>query len=221
MGAAVAFRRGREWVSRGTYLGRNKEVFGAEVFAILQAIRLLNERDETGGEYTVFLDAQTATARVQHDRCGPAQALARAVISVTDDTYERGNTLSLRWTPPHVGVGGNGRVDGAAEEVAGGEGGGAESEYLREVSLACPMRKTTEERLEATKEWVRATWEDAIGTDPPWRKVLEGFSKGKEGVGWEVLPAPVRSRSHGRATPPSRTVPDRPTLAVWQRGKAD
>ena len=30
----------------GTYLGRNKEVFDAEVFAILQAIRLLNGREE-------------------------------------------------------------------------------------------------------------------------------------------------------------------------------
>ena len=51
----------------GTYLGKNKEVFDAEVFAILHAIRLLNERGETGKEYTISSDAQAAIARVQHD----------------------------------------------------------------------------------------------------------------------------------------------------------
>lgn len=72
----MVFWRNREWASRSTYLGRNKEVFDAEVFAILRAIRLLNERGETRREYTVFSDAQAAIARVQHNRWGPAQALA-------------------------------------------------------------------------------------------------------------------------------------------------
>ena len=48
-------------------MGKNKEVFDAEVFAILHAIRLLNERGETGKEYTISSDAQAAIARVQHD----------------------------------------------------------------------------------------------------------------------------------------------------------
>ena len=45
MGAAVAFWREGEWVRRGTYLEKNKEVFDAEVFAIMRAVRLLNERN--------------------------------------------------------------------------------------------------------------------------------------------------------------------------------
>ena len=73
------------WTERGTYLGTNKEVFDAEVFAILRAVRLLHERAEEGQIYTIFSDSQAAVARIQHDGCGPAQALARAVI---DMTYE-------------------------------------------------------------------------------------------------------------------------------------
>ena len=78
-------------MGRGTYLGKNREVFDAEVFALLRAVRLLDERGESGREYTIFSDAQAAVMRIQHDRRGPAQALARAVIATVDDLYERGN----------------------------------------------------------------------------------------------------------------------------------
>ena len=64
VGAALAFRTEDWWVSRGTYLGRNKEVFGAEVFAILQAVKLLNDGGEQGQRYTVFADSKAAIARV-------------------------------------------------------------------------------------------------------------------------------------------------------------
>ena len=43
------------WTGRGTYLGTNKEIFDAEVFTILRAAGLLNERGEEGQAYTVFL----------------------------------------------------------------------------------------------------------------------------------------------------------------------
>ena len=73
------FRTEDWWASRGTYLGRNKEAFGAEVFAILQAVKLLNDREQ-GQRYTVFSDSQAAIARVQDDSTGPGQALAKAEI---------------------------------------------------------------------------------------------------------------------------------------------
>ena len=45
----MAFWERGGWVKRVTYLGKNKEVFDAEVFAILRAARLLIERGEEGG----------------------------------------------------------------------------------------------------------------------------------------------------------------------------
>ena len=69
VGATEAFWKSRRWVRRGTYLGR-KEVFSAEVFAILRAVRLLNERGESGRDYTIFSDSQVAISRIQHDQCG-------------------------------------------------------------------------------------------------------------------------------------------------------
>ena len=64
VGAALAFKKTGGWTTKGTYLGRNKEVFDAEVFAIMQAVRLLDERGETGKTYHIFSDSQAAIARM-------------------------------------------------------------------------------------------------------------------------------------------------------------
>ena len=43
VGAAVAWWRNGGWTGRGTYLGTNKEVFDAEVFAIYQALKAFDQ----------------------------------------------------------------------------------------------------------------------------------------------------------------------------------
>ena len=48
MGAALAYRDRERWVKRGAYLGKNKEVFDAEAYEVMRAVRLLNEREERG-----------------------------------------------------------------------------------------------------------------------------------------------------------------------------
>ena len=106
VGAAVAWWKNGGWAGGGTYLGTNKEVFGAEVFAILRAVRLLNEQGEEGQDYTVFSDSHEAVAKIQHGGCGPAQALARAVTNTTYELRQRNNSIAVRWTPEHSGRGG-------------------------------------------------------------------------------------------------------------------
>ena len=71
------------------------------MFAILQAVKLLNMRNEFGRSYTVFSDSQAAVARVQHTDRGPAQALASAVVDFSYELWGRGNSITVRWTPAH------------------------------------------------------------------------------------------------------------------------
>ena len=91
VGAAVAFWERGRWARRGTYLGTKKEVSDAEVFTILPAVRLLSERDEAGQSYTIFSDSQAAIARIQHDRCGPALALAKTALATVEELHKRCN----------------------------------------------------------------------------------------------------------------------------------
>ena len=57
VGAAVVWCEKDRWTGRGSYLGSNKEVFDSEVFTILQAVKFLQEREESGKTYTVFSDS--------------------------------------------------------------------------------------------------------------------------------------------------------------------
>ena len=155
VGAEVAFWSEGRWVRRGTHLGKNKEAFDAEVFILLRAVGLLCDRGESGKRYTIFSDSRAAVSRIQHDRCGPTQALAKAVIARTDELAEWGNTLTFRWTPSHEGVAGNEQADEAARLAAEGEGDRAVPEYIREASLSHLKRKTTEARSQATAQWIR------------------------------------------------------------------
>ena len=136
-------------------MGRNKEVFDAEVFAIHQALGHLNDRDERDQQYTVFSDSQAAISRVQHDRTGPGQALAKRTIELVKNMVDRGNSVTLRWTPAHAGVEGNEQADGMAKRAAEGKEERVAPQYLMEASLAHLTRKTTEARSAATAEWIR------------------------------------------------------------------
>ena len=129
-------------------MGR-KEVFDAKVFAILQAVKAVNARGKENQSYTVFSDSQAATARIRHDGCGPAQALARAVVDFSYEPHQRGNSITVRWTPSHEGVDGNEQADTLAKRAAEVEGSRAPPEYLREASLSHLTRKSTEARSKA------------------------------------------------------------------------
>ena len=147
----MAWWREGGWTGRGTYLGPNKEVFDAEVFAILQAVKLFSERNEEGQAYTAFSDSQAAVARIQHSDCGPAQALARAAIDWYYELRQRGNTITVRWTLTHVSVEWDEHADAMAKRAAEGEEDRAVPEYPRASPLHL-TRKTTEARSEATSE---------------------------------------------------------------------
>ena len=85
MGAACVWRSPGEeggWTGRRFQLGKNKEVFDAEVFAVWQALRALEQRNEHGREYTVFVDSTSAITRVRDDARGPGQRFGVAAIEV-------------------------------------------------------------------------------------------------------------------------------------------
>ena len=82
VGAACAWQTEEGWTGRRFHLGTNKEVFDAEVYAIYQALRVFEERGQTGRKYTVFSDCQPAIRRALSDALGPGQQWARAIIEV-------------------------------------------------------------------------------------------------------------------------------------------
>ena len=59
-------------------------MFDAEVFAVYEALRALDQRRESGRGYTVFVDSTATMDRIRTDEAGPGQRFAIAAAEVCD-----------------------------------------------------------------------------------------------------------------------------------------
>ena len=200
VGAAWAWLQGGEWRERGVFLGTNKEVFDAEVYAIREAVDLLDARGETGQSYAIFSDSQAAIFRVLHEECGPAQALARATIEASRRLRARGNDVTIRWTPSHQGVPGNERADTGARAAAAGDRETASPTYLREASLSHLTRLATETRSAETSRWIRERVKRKHRYRPPpggkMRSELRAVRKERAGRFYQLMTGHAATAPH-------------------------
>ena len=95
MGAAYVWRTTGGWDGLCFHLG-NKEVFDAEVYAVSQALEVLERRQESGCRYTIFVDSTSAIGRVRSDSIGPGQSFAIAAIEQCSRVIARSNEVAIR-----------------------------------------------------------------------------------------------------------------------------
>ena len=97
MGAACVWRSpDGGWTGHRFQLGKNKEVFDAEVFAVWRALRALEQRNERDRRYTIFVDSTAAITRVRDDARGPGQRFGVAAIEVETRLPAAGNPVTIR-----------------------------------------------------------------------------------------------------------------------------
>jgi ribonuclease HI len=159
-GCAAVWKSGDGWQGRKVFMGRNKEVFDAELYAIW--IGLASARDHLKDDWmgaksiTFFTDAQAALKRIRNDDPGPGQWLARRIIRTERQLRQAGWTTEFRWVPGHKGVEGNEVADQWAKE--GAEATGAEHLPREEESittLAHVARGITEAKWNEHLAWVK------------------------------------------------------------------
>ena len=153
MGAACTWQTREGWTGRRFHLGDNKEVFDAEIFAIYQALRIFEARQQSGEEYTVF-DCQPAIWRAMSDSLGEGQHWARAIIEVATRLVAKSNVVRALWAPAHAGIRGNEVGDGMAKWAAEDRTNGVPDEIRWQASLSHLSRRATEGRARATSQWV-------------------------------------------------------------------
>lgn len=89
---------------RRYHLGKNKEVFDAELYTLYQAVEIFDEPKERDQSYTILSDSTAAIESSRSDEMGSGQRFAVAIIEVCSRLTSWGNALRLRWVPSHLGI---------------------------------------------------------------------------------------------------------------------
>ena len=80
-------RREAGWMCRRYHIGKNKQVFDAELYALHQAVQIFDERNEQSQCYTILSDS---TERARSDEMGLGQRFAVAIIEVCSRLTSQG-----------------------------------------------------------------------------------------------------------------------------------
>jgi len=77
-GCAVVWAVEGGWSKRSVHLGRQKEEFDAEMYAMSEAVKIADEisRNEEVRRVTIFTDSQATLQRIKSDKPGAGQVLA-------------------------------------------------------------------------------------------------------------------------------------------------
>ena len=77
-------------------MGKNKAVFDAELYALYQAAKMMDERRDDRQGYTILIDSTAALERAASDRMGPGLRFAVAIMEIHDRLASRGITSTVR-----------------------------------------------------------------------------------------------------------------------------
>jgi hypothetical protein len=105
----------------------------------------------------ISTDSQAALNRIQHNRHGPGQTWASAIIRTTEEICRLNIQLEFRWVPGHAGIEGNETGDQLAKNTAAPENEEElPSEEDRRTSLSHLRRCTTDAEWMRSDEWFDA-----------------------------------------------------------------
>jgi len=163
VGCAVVWEEGGRWNKRRVHLGRQKEAFDAEMYAMSEAVKIADEICGKKGvrRVTVFMDSQATLRRIQSDEPGPGQVLALRTMNWESELTEKNIRVEYRWVvPAHKGVEGNEEADLQATKAAYKHCGSYTKtqnplRHLNYVSFAHISRRLTETKWEESKEEIK------------------------------------------------------------------
>jgi len=120
VGCAVVWEEQGRWKKRRVHLGRQKEAFDAEMYAMSEAMKIADEMAEEKEvvRVTVFTDSQATLGRIQSDEPGPGQVLALWTMNWGDALARKNIQVEYQWVPAHKGIEGNEEADQQATKVA-------------------------------------------------------------------------------------------------------
>src|SRR5215469_13250381 len=97
-------------------LGKECEVYDAEIFAIYKALEIGNDRvDIETLDIWVFSDSQAALKGLARGQSRANRALYGKIYDIAKNIREKGINIHVEWVPGHEGIYGNEKADQAAK----------------------------------------------------------------------------------------------------------
>jgi ribonuclease HI len=162
VGCAVVWEEGGRWNKGRVHLCRQKEAFDAEMYAMSEAVKIVDEicRKKEVRRVTVFTYSQATLRRIQSDEPGPGQDLALRMMSWESELTKRKIRVEYRWVPAHKGVEDNEQADQQATKAAYKHCGSYtetqnQQTYLNYVSFAHISRRLTETKWEESNKEIK------------------------------------------------------------------
>jgi len=105
--------------SKAWNLGKECEVYDAEIFAIYKALEIGNDRvDIETLDIWVFSDSQAVLKGLAKGQNRANRALYGKIYNIAKNIREKGVNIHLEWVPGHEGIYGNEKADQAAKHGA-------------------------------------------------------------------------------------------------------
>ena len=109
-GAAVVWRNRHNWHKRKRYLGKKKQPFDTELWAIFDALEaaIKETRNATSMPITIFTDSRAALTKIQKKTSEPEGLEVRDLVyQRAEELITNGHSVTLRWVLGHSEVEGN------------------------------------------------------------------------------------------------------------------
>ncbi len=151
-GAAVVWKLENSWLMQKVTLGKNKEIFDAEMWGVSEAVKVAEQsclRSLHLSVISIFCDSQHVINRLKVMDCKAGQALKAQIYQKVERLIQQGYEISLHWVPSHSKVEGNEMADKAAREAAEGE----RIQMDRWTSLTHLKRQITEAKKSQLRTW--------------------------------------------------------------------
>lgn len=108
------------WKSTAVFLGKNKEILDAELWAIANGLEAARKmKQETNTPIIIFSYSREALAEIQKMNPYTGSPYLKSLIhQKTNDMKEHGHSVTIRWIQSHVGLVGHDQADQKAKNRA-------------------------------------------------------------------------------------------------------
>lgn len=118
VGATACWKSQNRWENKSVFIGKNKEIIDAELWAIAIGLEIAGKITLDGRQTPIKIFSESAEALNILGRANPSASpyLRDTIFQKTSDLTSKGHSVAIRWIPSHAGLAGHDKADQSAKK---------------------------------------------------------------------------------------------------------